>query len=86
MTLSDALWDTILILLVTKVKFKRKSNCGVAAPAHYTALAALLSHLSNFAPVVDVAADVAQFLDIWNPLCLCSASQSIGIIKICNKT
>ena len=40
-----------------------------------------MAHISNFAPVADVAADVAQFLSAWNPLCLRSASQSTGIIR-----
>ena len=46
------------------------------------ALLPVMLQISNFAPVADVAADVAQFLDIWNPLCLCSASQSTGIINL----
>ena len=38
-----------------------------------------LPHLSNFAPVVDVAANVAQFLNSLESLCLCYASQSTGV-------
>ena len=38
-----------------------------------------MAHISNFAPVVDVAADFAQFVISLESLCLLSASQSTGI-------